>query len=434
MRRPGPEPPLGTDISRDPLQVQTPLMTMENPTPDRAAALKRLNGFVAQAAADYARLRNFDLGQHHHSHVSRLSPYIRHRLLLEQEVLEGVLARHSAAAVDKFVQEVFWRTYFKGWLEQHTDVWRGYRAAVSDWVDRLDLDSGLRERYSQAVGATTGIDCFDGWVRELTATGYLHNHARMWFASIWVFTLELPWQLGADFFYRQLLDGDPASNTLGWRWVCGLHTKGKTYLARASNIAKFTNGRCNPIGQLAVHANALVEPRDAAPNALPARAQQLPTQPYGLLVTSEDCQPESLPLGAPPAAIAAVTAAEDRSPLPVSPAVRAFSAGAVRDALARAERAFDRPGRSLESRDWGEALAAWAKREGVTAVVTAYAPVGPVAEQLARARARLEHAGIELIEVMRDFDRRAWPHAGRGFFKLKRAIPGLLDQLNLALA
>jgi deoxyribodipyrimidine photolyase len=68
----------------------------------------------------------------------------------------------------------------------------------------------------------------------------------MWFASIWIFTLRIPWQLGAAFMYHHLLDGDPASNTLSWRWVAGLHTKGKTYLARADNITKYSDGRWNP--------------------------------------------------------------------------------------------------------------------------------------------------------------------------------------------
>ena len=66
----------------------------------------------------------------------------------------------------------------------------------------------------------------------------------MWFASIWIHTLNLPWQLGADFF-KNLLDGDPASNTLSWRWVAGLHTQGKCYLATENNIKKFTNNRFN---------------------------------------------------------------------------------------------------------------------------------------------------------------------------------------------
>jgi deoxyribodipyrimidine photo-lyase len=67
----------------------------------------------------------------------------------------------------------------------------------------------------------------------------------MWFASIWIFTLGLPWRIGADFFYRHLLDGDAASNTLSWRWVAGLHTRGKAYAAESWNIEKFTGGRFN---------------------------------------------------------------------------------------------------------------------------------------------------------------------------------------------
>ena len=78
---------------------------------------------------------------------------------------------------------------------------------------------------------------------KLKKNNYLHNHTRMWFASIWIFTLKLPWQLGAEFFLKNLYDGDSASNTLGWRWVGGLQTAGKHYLAREDNIRKYTNNR-----------------------------------------------------------------------------------------------------------------------------------------------------------------------------------------------
>ena len=89
----------------------------------------------------------------------------------------------------------------------------------------------------------TNIDCFNEWVNELKNNNYLHNHTRMWFASIWIFTLDLPWQLGAEFFMQHLFDGDAASNTLGWRWVAGVQTQGKHYLASEWNIKKFTNDR-----------------------------------------------------------------------------------------------------------------------------------------------------------------------------------------------
>ena len=148
-----------------------------------------------------------------------LSPFIRHRLITEQEVLAAVMKTHTTAAAEKFIQEVFWRTYFKGHLETRPFIWTNYRTACKNLVAGLSQDGGLREAYGRAVEGKTGIACFDCWTEELKDTGYLHNHARMWFASIWIFTLRLPWELGADFMYRHLLDGDAASNTLSWRWV-----------------------------------------------------------------------------------------------------------------------------------------------------------------------------------------------------------------------
>ncbi len=126
----------------------------------------------------------------------------------------------------------------------------------------MEGGSGFARAYRRAIEGKTGIDCFDAWVEELLETGYLHNHTRMWFASIWIFTLQLPWELGADFTYRHFVDGDPASNTLSWRWVGGLHTRGKTYLARPDNIAEHTGGRFRPKG-LAREAIALDEPLPA---------------------------------------------------------------------------------------------------------------------------------------------------------------------------
>ena len=103
------------------------------------------------------------------------------------------------------------------------------------------------QNYNNAIEGKTNIECFNYWVNELKENNYLHNHTRMWFASIWIFTLELPWQLGAEFFMQHLYDGDAASNTLGWRWVAGVQTQGKHYLASEWNIKKFTNNRFNNI-------------------------------------------------------------------------------------------------------------------------------------------------------------------------------------------
>ncbi len=111
------------------------------------------------------------------------------------------------------------------------------------WDDFINNNEHKNENYQKAISGNTDIECFNDWVNELKNYNYLHNHTRMWFASIWIFTLNLPWKLGAEFFFKHLLDGDAASNVLSWRWIAGLQTKGKHYVAKSWNIEKFTNNR-----------------------------------------------------------------------------------------------------------------------------------------------------------------------------------------------
>jgi len=404
---------------------------MTAPTPaDRQTAKDMLRRFVPNAGPQYAKNRNFDYGPGDRSNVSVLSPYVRHRLLLETELLEAVLKEHAYGDAQKFIDEVFWRTYFKGWLEHHPVVWTNYLADVSRAVRRLNEDQPACDRYNEVVSARTGIDCFDAWVDELTTTGYLHNHARMWFASIWVYTLQLPWQLGADFFLRNLLDGDPASNTLGWRWVCGLHTRGKTYLARVSNITNFSNYRFNPRGRLATSAPPLSEDVTIQPTS-PGPADVEPSGPFGLLVTEEDCTPERALLRRAPEAVLGLSAVRHRSILPVSPAVFEFSVAAVADGARRAAGHWDVEATCADDADWSETLLSWCAQHGLRQVVTAWAPVGPVATRLDAVEKCLAENGIELFRVRRDYDEQAWPHAAKGYFKLKRQVPELLTALGI---
>lgn len=407
-------------------------MTGATADPTRTAGLERLDEFATRAGPSYTKSRNFDFGPDRRGNISTLSPYVRHRLVLEQELLEAVLRRHSPAAANKFVQEVFWRAYFKGWLEQHPDVWRDYRTSVSALLGELDTDAGLLERYTAAVEGNTGIECFDAWIHELYAGGYLHNHARMWFASIWVFTLGLPWQLGADLFYRHLIDGDPASNTLSWRWVSGLHTRGKTYLARDSNIAKYTDNRFTPQGQLATSAPPLRETRVFPVQPLPATQALKPDERFGLLVTEEDGCPVSLLDDQAPVAILGALATNMRSPQPVGTVAAEFAHGAVADAVHRTTRSLGVGGELSSAEDWGTLLTEWATRNHLDIIATAYAPVGPVAELLAITRKRLEQYGIRIVQLSRPYDSMTWPHATRGYFKLKKEIPKLLERLKIA--
>jgi deoxyribodipyrimidine photo-lyase len=399
-----------------------------NFVPTRAAGLARLSAFVPMAGRSYATGRNSDHGPDDRRHVSLLSPYLSRRVLTEAEVLAAVLGRHSLAAAEKFVQEVFWRSYFKGHLETRPAIWQRYRADVA----RL-LAATPSATYCAATQGRTGIEGFDDWCRELIETGYLHNHARMWFASIWIFTLKLPWQLGADFTYRHFIDGDAASNTLSWRWVAGLHTPGKTYLARRDNIKEYTGGRFAPQG-LAREAAALTETPVGLACSLPKLPEHLPRGRIGLLLHDDDLHPQSLPRhDTAIAAVGGAVSATGRSPLGVAEPVAAFADGAMSDALERSGRDFQVPAQRLPAFDVAHVVA-FAREHELRTLAMAHAPVGPVAETIEVLTGELKAAGIDLVVVRRAFDSAAWPRATRGFFALKEHIPHLLSAAGIVAA
>ncbi|MFN3992361.1 MAG: FAD-binding domain-containing protein [Tabrizicola flagellatus] len=385
--------------------------------PTRAAGLDRLHAFLPRAGRDYAALRNLDLPGH--PHVSTLSPWLRHRLVTEEEVIDATLRIHPQGA-EKFLAEVWWRTYWKGWLELRPGIWAAYRQGLAAGLNRLAAEPGLAARAEAAMTGDTGIDGFDDWAQEVVATGYLHNHARMWFASIWIFTLRLPWELGADFFLRHLLDGDPASNTLSWRWVAGLHTPGKTYLATADNIARNTNGRFRPEG-LAAEAPPLPMPPLPPPRPAPQGDPLDCTAASLLLVTEEDLCPEFLlDLGLRPVAVAALSDVAGRSPLAVADPVHRFTGSAIADSLDR----LGHPDAPRFDRRTLPALVDLAERAGAVQIVTPYAPTGPVASALSDLASLAARRGIGLTRVLRAHDRHAWPQATHGFFRFREAVMG----------
>ena len=219
----------------------------------RNEALNHLEQFAENNLSRYGVERNFNYGPTNRDNTSNLSKYITHRVINECEVIQSAYRKFSFKKIEKFIQEVLWRTYWKGWLEMRPQVWQDYIQDLSE----LTIETKTLN-YQNAINGKTSISCFNDWVIELKEHGYLHNHTRMWFASIWIFTLNLPWQLGADFFLKHLLDGDPASNTLSWRWVAGLHTKGKHYLATEWNINKFSTKKYNNL-HLNEKANSKIE-------------------------------------------------------------------------------------------------------------------------------------------------------------------------------
>ena len=209
----------------------------------RTFAEKKLDSFIDNNLNEYSKLRNFDFGPNKRSNISCISPYVTHGVINEIEIIKKSLKKYSFVKNEKFIQEVLWRVYWKGWLELRPDVWTDFKYSLK----KLKKEYENNNKYIEAINAKTNIDVFNSWVNELKNFNYLHNHTRMWFASIWIFSLKLPWQLGAEFFLQHLYDGDAASNTLGWRWVAGVQTKGKHYIATEWNIKKFTNNRFNNI-------------------------------------------------------------------------------------------------------------------------------------------------------------------------------------------
>lgn len=396
---------------------QSPARNVSFP-PSRAAGLARLHAFAPRAGLAYARDRNRDLPGH--PHVSTLSPYLRHRLLTEPEVLNLVARQHGDAA-EKFLAEVLWRTYWKGFLELRPGLWDGYRQGVQAALNRIATEAGLRRRWEDACAGQTGIEGFDHWARELVETGYLHNHARMWFASIWIFTLRLPWELGADFFLRHLLDGDPASNTLSWRWVAGLHTPGKTYAATAENIAKNTGGRFRPKG-LATQIHPVAGQPNPAPGPGPMGDIPSLSQPTILLIHEDDLSPEwLLDNGLRPVALATFSDCAARSPLQVAPALTGFVRAAMDDCQNRLVARLGPDVPVMDLSELGPGLRRMAEKTGARQIVTPYAPIGPMSEAIADARKGLELAGLSLCQVLREHDRRLWPLATHGFFRFRAA-------------
>lgn len=386
----------------------------------RADALDRLAAFLPHAGRDYAADRNHDNGPDGPPTTSQLSAAIRRRVITEEEVARAAWDMHGPAAT-KFVNEVIWRSYFRGWLELRPQVWRDYLAEVARDEARLGREGGLARAYAAAIDGRTGIDAFDAWARELLERGWLHNHARMSYASIWVYTLGLPWALGAAHMHRHLVCGCPAANTLNWRWGCGGVTAGKTYRASASIIRDMSGGRFLVEAKLARDAPPLPFAIPAA-GALQGVGAVDPDARTGLWITSEDCHPESIPFGASIAAVAVVDGIGGEP----GAAKRAAANASLDDATQRAAAHYGLKPARLPEQDLEDAMRDWAGRHDLRQVVTPYAPVGAVADRVASVAEALSASGVRLVQVRRRWDELAWPRATKGFFAFKSILPELL--------
>lgn len=403
------------------LAVMVKNATLQN-KPTRAIALEKLTDFIPKAGLSYRNKRNYDFGPSNHNYVSQLSPFIRRRILTEPEVLKAVLNKYGLSSSEKFIQEVFWRTYWKGWLEMRPSVWLDYQNDLRRLENQLMTQSGLRKSWETACEGASDIECFNFWAHELKDTGYLHNHARMWFASIWIFTLNLPWQLGADFFLRHLLDGDPASNTLSWRWVAGIQTQGKTYLARRDNICKFTNNRFDPIGLSSSAAALTGSPH---PDLSMLNLGNIPNSKLrtGLLIHDDDLDLSPVINGLKIESTIAVNYLDSVSPWSCAKSVHTFVNSLIEDVSKRYK---DKIGSVKFTLNQNEIIS-WYHENKIEQIVVAYAATGPNASLIKT----LIEQGLNVVQITKVYDQSAWPHATHGFFRFKEKIPALIKELGL---
>ena len=371
----------------------------------REGALKQLDAFINSELTNYSFKRNFDLGPKDKSNVSCLSPYISHRLITEYEVAKTVLAKFPYQKVEKYIQEIFWRVYWKGWLELRPQVW-------TDFIEDL---KGLKEddNYKKAINGETQIECFNDWVKELKENNYLHNHTRMWFASIWIFTLNLPWQKGAEFFMKHLFDGDAASNTLSWRWVAGLQTKGKHYVAQSWNISKFTNNKYKNI-KLNENALPVIDKREYKLNPLNFITEDNSNE--NLLLFENELNLENKNLKKYKN-IYLVLLSNDARRIKLGQKVLDYKSEIINDQKKRFE--------DLQIIDE-------VKFQTLADEINSFDVVHPcIGENFSFLNSIRKKRNLELNFVLSEEDKFSWQFSNKGFFNFKNNIPKILTNFNL---
>ena len=379
-----------------------------NIEPDYKTGISKLNYFIENNLQNYSRDRNYDFGPDNRNNISLLSPYISHRTLFEYDIVKSCLKKYKVDKVEKFIQEIFWRVYWKGWLELRPEVW-------TDFCDSY-LSIEQSKFYKKALDGNTGIRCFDEWVNELKEYNYLHNHSRMWFASIWIFTLKLPWQLGAAFFMEHLYDGDPASNTLSWRWVAGIQTKGKHYLARSSNISKFTNQRFQ-YTQLTTDAEPIFEDKNFELKRLDYKNSE--TRHENLIIFESNLNTQELSeLSEKYKTVYFVLIDNYSRKIKLSHKVMSFKASLVKNVSELISNA------KIINLEELEILLS--KNPKIDVI---YPFVGENLDILNRLSVKLES---QLNFKYKNQDLYSWQFSNKGFFNFKKNIPNIIDKFNLS--
>ena len=352
--------------------------------------------------------------------TSLLSPYIRYRLLSEEDIIKKTLSINSFTKTEKFIQEIYWRTYWKGWLEHRPDVYEDYITKRNELLKNLSNTS----KYQKAINGETHLTFFNDWIKKLKEDGYLHNHVRMWFASIWIFTLDLPWQLGANFFMEKLLDGDPASNTLSWRWVAGIQTKGKHYLARKNNIIKYGNIEINDNTKLNEQAVCLEESKSYFAKDLifdNSKTDSLdsiliPTEDLNFILNNE-FKFKNIFSGVP------LNDYNDHNfSQKVKDHIKKITISNFKD-----NNFYKDYGYIIEFENYYEKFTNWANKKNIKKIGLPYVTKGnwnKIYQKLIS-----DNPSINFVYLYRKYDMQAWQFAKKGFFNFKKHIPELISKL-----
>ena len=367
----------------------------------------RLKKFVKNRLCQYKSKRNYDFGKLDKNFVSGLSPAISRRIITEFEIIQEIKKQFNYNDVEKYIDEICWRTYWKGFLEHYPQIWHDY---LNDIDDFKYFES---DEYQNALNAKSEFNFFNTWVNELKSNGYLHNHTRMWFASIWIFELELPWQLGAHFFMQNLLDADPASNTLSWRWVAGLHTKGKFYRATPSNIRKFTNFRFPIENQFRNKINPILNVKSYNEKKVDFpkfRQNNNTSENHGIIFHEEDLSNYKVRKND-----FILIQRLHFNPYNQNRTIEDFTNKALKS-FAQKFSSYN-----ITYFDWNhlETIKTWKEKNNIKSISTSYPCVGKLTKPITNAE---KYLGIKFDYYMHHWDRLFWPHSNRGFFKLKKNI------------
>ena len=352
--------------------------------------------------------------------TSLLSPYIRYRLLSEEDIIKKTLSINPFTKTEKFIQEIYWRTYWKGWLEHRPDVYEDYITKRNELLKNLSNTS----KYQKAINGETHLTFFNDWIKKLKEDGYLHNHVRMWFASIWIFTLDLPWQLGANFFMEKLLDGDPASNTLSWRWVAGIQTKGKHYLARKNNIIKYGNIEINDNTKLNEQAVCLEESQSYFAKDLVFDNSKtdsldsilIPTEDLNFILNNE-FKFKNIFSGVP------LNDYNDHNfSQKVKDHIKKITISNFKDNNFYKDYEY-----IIEFENYYEKFTNWANKKNIKKIGLPYVTKGnwnKIYQKLIS-----DNPSINFVYLYRKYDMQAWQFAKKGFFNFKKHIPELISKL-----